>query len=60
MKGDYTKFAQEDLTRENLTNNTKFINDASQFLADREDYYSDKQRRYIRQILRTFSLSKRK
>ena len=28
MKGDYTKFAQEDLTRENLINNTKFLNDA--------------------------------
>ena len=40
MKGDYTKFAQEDLTRKNLINNTKFINDASQFLADREDYFS--------------------
>ena len=40
MKGDYTQFSQEDLTRENLINNTNFINDASQFLADREDYFS--------------------
>ena len=41
MEGDYTQFSQEDLTRENLTNNMMFITDASQFLADREDYYSD-------------------
>ena len=41
MQGDYTQFSQEDLTRENLTNNVKFITDASQFLAEREDYYSD-------------------
>jgi len=41
MEGDYTKFSQEDLTRENLINNFQFIRDASNFLADREDYYSD-------------------
>jgi len=41
MQGDYTQFSQDDLTRENLTNNVKFITDASQFLAEREDYYSD-------------------
>jgi len=41
MEGDYTKFSQKDLTRENLTNNFQFIEDASNFLADREDYYSD-------------------
>ena len=40
MKGDYTQFSQEDLTRENLIGNSNFINDASQFLADREDYFS--------------------
>ena len=41
MEGDYTQFGQEDLTRENLINNFQFIRDASNFLADREDYYSD-------------------
>ena len=41
MQGDYTKFSQEDLTRENLINNIGFITDASNFLAEREDYYSD-------------------
>ena len=40
MQGDYTQFSEEDLTRENLINNTDFINDASRFLADREDYFS--------------------
>ena len=41
MEGDYTQFSQEDLTRENLINNIGFITDASNFLAEREDYYSD-------------------
>ena len=37
---DYTLFKKEDLTRENLVNNLNFINDASLFLKDRENYNS--------------------
>ena len=41
MQGDYTQFSEEDLNRENLINNINFITDASQFLADRENYFTD-------------------
>ena len=37
----YNNLSAEELDREQLTNNIEFMNDASQFLADREDYYSD-------------------
>jgi len=37
----YNTLDSSQLKRENLINNDDFINDASQFLAEREDYYSD-------------------
>jgi len=37
----YNTLDSSQLKREDLLNNDDFINDASQFLADREDYYSD-------------------
>ena len=38
---DYSILEADELEREQLTKNSSFMNDASQFLADREDYYSD-------------------
>ena len=38
---DYSILEADSLEREQLTSNSSFMNDASQFLADREDYYSD-------------------
>jgi len=38
---DYSMLEADSLEREQLTSNSSFMNDASQFLADREDYYSD-------------------
>ena len=40
MEGDYTQFSQEDLTRENLIENSMFIKDAGKFLRDRENFTS--------------------
>ena len=37
----YNNLSAEELNREQLTDNITFMNDASQFLADREDYSSD-------------------
>ena len=37
----YNNLSADELTREQLKDNITFMNDASQFLADREDYYSD-------------------
>lgn len=36
---DYTTLSDDELNRENLTSNFKFLNDASQFLAERNDLY---------------------
>ena len=36
---DYTTLSDDELNRENLTSNFKFLNDASQFLAERDDLY---------------------
>ena len=40
MEGDYTQFSQEDLTRENLIENSMFLKDAGKFLRDRENFTS--------------------
>ena len=37
----YNNLSADELNREQLKDNITFMNDASQFLADREDYYSD-------------------
>mgnify|MGYP000132545759 CR=1 FL=1 len=46
---DYSILEADSLEREQLTSNSSFMNDASQFLADREDYYSDDGRNGLRE-----------
>ena len=38
---EYTNLEKDKLNRENLINDFDFLNDASQFLYEREDYSSD-------------------